>query len=118
MAGGFRIHEPAADLAVAAALASSIFDMALPHDAVVFGEISLSSDVRAVNRSEERMKEAAKLGFGRAISATPKGKSGDSLSQILPITAIRTLPDLISRVETAANGSGGPDSYEESAWAA
>lgn len=118
VAGGFRIHEPAADLAVAAAIASSIFDISLPHDAVVFGEISLSGDVRAVNRSEERMKEAAKLGFGRAISAAPNGKIAKSLSQILPITAIRTLPELITRVETAANGTGDMDSNEESAWAA
>ncbi|NNE58672.1 MAG: DNA repair protein RadA [Hellea sp.] len=118
VAGGFRINEPAADLAVAAAIASSVFDIALPHDAVVFGEISLSGDVRPVTRSEERMKEARKLGFGRAITAFLKGKNSQALSQILPIIRIKTLPDLISRVETSANGSGASDSHEETAWAA
>ncbi len=119
VAGGFRIHEPAADLAVAAAIASSVFDISLPSEAVVFGEISLSGDVRRSSRSEDRLKEAAKLGFNLAITAQPRGKTADSLSQILPITAIRTLPDLISRVETAANGGGSMDSSKsDSAWAA
>lgn len=119
VAGGFRILEPAADLAVAAAIASSIFDISLPAEAVVFGEISLSGDVRAVSRSEDRLKEASKLGFNMAITAEPRGKTADSLSQILSITAIRTLPDLISRVETAANGDGSMDSsVGDSAWAA
>jgi len=68
VAGGLRITEPAADLAAAAALASSALDQALPQDCVVFGEISLSGDVRPVGRTEARLKEAAKLGFGRALA--------------------------------------------------
>ena len=68
VAGGLRISEPAADLAAAAALASSALDTPLPQDCVVFGEISLSGDIRAVGRMEGRMKEAAKLGFGRALA--------------------------------------------------
>src|SRR5207253_9745934 len=67
VAGGLRITEPAADLAAAAALVSSALDRPLPQDCVVFGEISLSGDVRAVGRMEGRMREAAKLGFGRAL---------------------------------------------------
>jgi DNA repair protein RadA/Sms len=67
VAGGLRISEPAADLAAAAALASSAFDEALPQDCVVFGEISLSGEVRPVGRMETRLKEAAKLGFRRAL---------------------------------------------------
>jgi DNA repair protein RadA/Sms len=67
VAGGLRISEPAADLAAAAALASSALDQALPQDCVVFGEISLSGDVRAVSRMDSRLKEAAKLGFRRAL---------------------------------------------------
>ena len=118
VAGGLRINEPAADLAVAAAIASSVFDMPLPADAVVFGEISLSGDVRPVGRSDARMKEAAKLGFGRAIAPPPSGKSGESDPQILPIIAIKALPDLITRVETSANGPGVKESESDSAWAA
>lgn len=110
VAGGLRINEPAADLAVAAAIASSAFDMPLPSDAVVFGEISLSGDVRPVGRSDARLKEAAKLGFGRAIAPRPAKSKGKSAKKkphdVLPIIAIGALPDLISRVETSADGSG------------
>ena len=67
VAGGLRISEPAADLAAAAALASSALDVALPQDCVVFGEISLSGDIRPVSRMEARLKESAKLGFSRAL---------------------------------------------------
>ena len=67
VAGGLRVTEPAADLAAAAALASSALDVALPQDCVVFGEIGLSGDIRPVSRMESRMKEAAKLGFRRAL---------------------------------------------------
>ncbi|MEW6597168.1 MAG: DNA repair protein RadA [Pseudomonadota bacterium] len=68
VAGGLRITEPAADLAAAAALASSALDKPLPQDCVVFGEASLSGDVRQVSRMDSRLKEAAKLGFSRALA--------------------------------------------------
>jgi len=67
VAGGLRIQEPAADLAAAAALVSSLANAPLPVDAVYFGEISLSGAVRPVAQSSARLKEAAKLGFGRAV---------------------------------------------------
>src|SRR6185503_9372917 len=70
VAGGLRIIEPAADLAAAAALVSSALDVPLPQDCVVFGEVSLSGEVRPVGRMEARLKEAAKLGFGRALAAS------------------------------------------------
>lgn len=69
VAGGLRISEPAADLCAALALVSALTDTPLPRDCVVFGEISLSGDVRSVSRSEARLKEAAKLGFGSTITA-------------------------------------------------
>ena len=68
VAGGLRINEPAADLAAAAALISSALDMPLPQDCVVFGEISLSGEVRAVGRVEARLREAQKLGFDHALA--------------------------------------------------
>lgn len=74
VAGGLKISEPAADLAVAAALMSSLSQSPLPDETVVFGEISLSGDVRSVAQSDNRLKEAAKLGFSRAIM--PKSKKG------------------------------------------
>jgi DNA repair protein RadA/Sms len=67
VAGGLRIAEPAADLAAAAALVSSLVGVALPHDAVYFGEIALSGAVRSVGHVGLRLKEAAKLGFARAV---------------------------------------------------
>jgi DNA repair protein RadA/Sms len=66
VAGGLRIQEPAADLAVAAALMSALSGDPMPADAVVFGEIGLSGEVRAVAQRDLRLKEAAKLGFGQA----------------------------------------------------
>ncbi|MAK64547.1 MAG: DNA repair protein RadA [Maricaulis sp.] len=70
VAGGLKIAEPAADLAVAAAIVSSALDVALPGKGVVYGEISLSGDIRPVGRSDSRLKEAAKLGFTEAIAPT------------------------------------------------
>jgi DNA repair protein RadA/Sms len=67
VAGGLKISEPAADLAAAAALLSSFFGIALPHDSVYFGEISLSGAVRAAPLMTIRMREAQKLGFSQGI---------------------------------------------------
>lgn len=108
VAGGLRISEPAADLAVAAALISSALDCPLPPDCVIFGEISLTGDVRRPSRPEARLKEAAKLGFRRAIapphkkSASSKTKSpaSPSAQTLLPITPIKALLDLIDCVES------------------
>ncbi len=68
VAGGLRISEPAADLAVAAALVSARQDIPLPMDAVVFGEISLSGALRPIAQGEARLREAAKLGFVSAFA--------------------------------------------------
>ncbi len=67
VAGGASIEEPAADLAVACAIASSVVELSLPADMVVFGEIGLAGEVRAVPRCTPRLEEAAKLGFKRAL---------------------------------------------------
>ncbi|MDC7682011.1 DNA repair protein RadA [Asticcacaulis sp. BYS171W] len=68
VAGGLKINEPAADLAAAMALVSALLDQPLPKASVIFGEISLSGEVRGVSRMEARMKEALKLGFSNAIA--------------------------------------------------
>ncbi len=75
VAGGMKISEPAADLAVAAALLSAREDTALPADTVIFGEISLSGALRPAPQTENRLKEAQKLGFTSAI-APAGGKTG------------------------------------------
>jgi DNA repair protein RadA/Sms len=96
IAGGYRITEPAADLAVAAALVSSLASIALPHDCVYFGEVSLSGAVRPVAQTAQRLKEAEKLGFMKAVlpsgsSELPKGLSGQW-------SEIEGLPDLVVRI--------------------
>jgi DNA repair protein RadA/Sms len=65
--GGMRINEPAADLAVAVAIASSYRDVPVPEDCVLVGEIGLSGELRSVGQAERRLNEAAKLGFRRCI---------------------------------------------------
>jgi DNA repair protein RadA/Sms len=77
VAGGLRISEPAADLAVAAALISSATDVPVEADLAVFGEIGLSGEIRPVGQTEARAKEAAKLGFTGALmpSGAPGGRN-------------------------------------------
>jgi DNA repair protein RadA/Sms len=95
VAGGLKISEPAADLAAAAALISSAFDTPLPEDAVVFGEVSLSGDIRQVGRMDLRLKEAQKLGFARAMM--PHGGSGLDGTTII---GLKRLEDLVAQLST------------------
>ena len=74
VAGGMRVTEPAADLAVAAALLSAREDKPLGQETVVFGEISLSGGLRPAGKTENRLKEAEKLGFSAAVLPTAKKK--------------------------------------------
>ena len=74
VAGGVKINEPAADLAVAAALISSVMDRPCPKNAVFFGEVGLAAEIRRVAQPEQRLKEASKLGFDRAIMPALKSK--------------------------------------------
>ncbi len=89
VAGGLKISEPAADLAVAAALLSAREDAALPAETVIFGEISLSGALRPVGQTENRLKEAQKLGFTTALSPSggkPGGAAGMTLNQFSDLT--------------------------------
>ncbi|MFP6771772.1 MAG: DNA repair protein RadA [Alphaproteobacteria bacterium] len=98
VAGGLRIGEPAADLAVAAALVSSMMEVPVPVEAVLFGEISLSGEVRGVAQAELRLKEAAKLGFTKAMTPpTRSGRSGQKGAgkSSLRISEISRLPELV-----------------------
>jgi DNA repair protein RadA/Sms len=80
VAGGMRVTEPAADLAVAAALLSAREDIAIPPETVIFGEISLSGAARPVGQTENRLKEAQKLGFTTALlPANSKSGSGGGM---------------------------------------
>lgn len=67
IAGGIRMNEPAVDLGIVLAIISSYKEMPVPDDLICFGEVGLSGEVRAVNLAEQRIAEAAKLGFSRVI---------------------------------------------------
>lgn len=93
VAGGLKISEPAADLAVASALLSAREDISLPADTVVYGEISLSGALRPVSQAENRLKEAQKLGFTRALAPSNAKQSAVTDIQVTQIA------DLVSFVE-------------------
>ena len=99
IAGGIRISEPAADLAVAAALISSQTGQAVQGNTVFFGEVGLSGEIRTVSQPDVRIKEAAKLGFEQAMIPAPpkrskKGKKQDN--NPLKIRQIDHLDDLVT----------------------
>jgi len=78
VAGGVRLTEPAVDLGIALALSSSLLDRAVPADTLIFGEVGLTGEVRAVSQPELRLKEGYKLGFRRALLAErQKERLGD-----------------------------------------
>ncbi|MGF1593404.1 MAG: DNA repair protein RadA [Kiloniellaceae bacterium] len=105
VAGGLRIGEPAADLAVAAALVSAASGQEVPEQTVIFGEIGLSGEIRPVSQVELRLKEAAKLGFTRAWIAPRRkqapGKAGGkpgAAAEGLTVEEIPHLQDLVDRL--------------------
>ncbi|WP_423142556.1 DNA repair protein RadA [Parablastomonas sp. CN1-191] len=97
VAGGYRLADPAADLAVAAALVSALADKPLGSDAVWFGEVSLAGEIRPVAHSGLRLRESAKLGFARAFGP-PDGASGVKETRYQPLTL---LPNLVDRIMAA-----------------
>ncbi len=97
VAGGYRISEPAADLAVAAALISSLSGNPLPHRSVHFGEISLSGSVRPVAQAGLRIKEAAKLGFNSATMPKTTGAQ-NPVAKGFDIFEVDELAELAARI--------------------
>ncbi len=96
--GGVKITEPGVDLAILCAIVSSFKDQPLDQKTVIFGEIGLAGEVRPVQRGQERLKEAAKLGFTRAI--IPKANQAKQKIkdiEILPVETLSQALDLIKR---------------------
>lgn len=93
IAGGIRINEPAADLAVAAALISALSGEPLPPETVFFGEIGLAGEIRQVAQPDLRLKEASKLGFEKAVIPQSK-KKGGGLEKIMDVNAIAHVQDV------------------------
>ena len=85
VAGGVRLEEPAADLGVAAAIASSLHDLVMDATSVLIGEVGLGGEVRGVSKLELRLRESVKMGFTRAI--VPK----ISLQGLVPVPGLEIL---------------------------
>lgn len=93
--GGLRVQEPAVDLAIVAALASSVVDRPLPSRAIFLGELGLGGEVRPVSQAERRLAEAAKLGMTQAFlsdRAVPRRVPDD-----MEVIGVRTISDVLSR---------------------
>src|SRR3954453_16105509 len=94
VAGGYRISDPAADLAVAGALVSALSERPVAAEAVAFGEVALSGELRPVAHGALRLKESAKLGFEKAL--VPASLKGEKTP--LGLTAFRTLGELVDHL--------------------
>jgi DNA repair protein RadA/Sms len=94
--GGVKITEPGADLAVLLAIVSSLRNRPLPEKTVVFGEVGLAGEVRPVQRGQERLKEAAKLGFARAV--IPKANRPKQAIAGLEIVAVERVDEAVDAV--------------------
>ena len=94
IAGGYRLADPAADLAVAAALVSALADKPLPMKSAWFGEVSLAGEIRPVAHAELRMREAAKLGFARGYGPSDT-KTGSSTIDYRGLGQLANLVDQV-----------------------
>jgi len=95
--GGVRIGETAADLAVLLAILSSLRDRPLPGDLVVFGEVGLAGEIRPVQNGPDRLREAAKHGFKRAVA--PAANAGRDERRLLEVQAVGTLAEAIAAID-------------------
>src|SRR6202012_5030390 len=96
--GGVKITEPAADLAVLLAIHSSMRNKALPKGLIVFGEVGLAGEIRPSPRGQERLKEAAKLGFSAALIS--KAIAQKQPIDCLQVIAVERIEQAIDRVRT------------------
>ena len=101
VAGGIRIVEPAADLAIALAVASSLMDRGVDSELIALGEIGLSGEVRSVGQSDRRLREAARLGFGKAMMT---GRGADKLAESAGMEVVA-----VSSVRAAIDAAFGPE---------
>jgi len=95
--GGVKVNETSADLALLAAVVSSFRNRALPQDLVIFGEVGLSGEIRPVPSGQERIYEAAKHGFTRAL--VPKGNAPRKPVEGMKVIPVTKLSDALSALE-------------------
>ncbi len=97
VAGGLKIAEPAADLGIIAAVVSSVQEQPVPETMAMFGEISLTGELRAVGRSELRLREASRLGFSSCVLP----KSGSSALNVPEGMELHSSPDIVHAMRCA-----------------
>ena len=102
--GGLQIGEPAADLAVAVAVASSRHDRPVAADVALIGEVGLSGELRAVGQLGARLREAAKLGFGRCIVPRTVRQPADGYPAGIQVIGARSLSEAIEHALLPQNG--------------
>jgi DNA repair protein RadA/Sms len=108
VAGGVRVLEPAADLPMVLALASSYLNRAFFPDAIAVGEVGLGGEVRGTSRVDERLKEAAKLGFRRAV--VPASNAPAAAHTGLQVEPVRNLSQAVALLRGQEGGGGAPES--------
>jgi DNA repair protein RadA/Sms len=99
--GGLRVQEPSADLAVAVALASSVYDRALPSDAIFLGEVGLAGEIRPISLADRRLGEAERMGMRRAFLAersVPRGTRKSAGGSRIEAVGVRSVADLFERL--------------------
>ena len=94
--GGLRLDEPSSDLAVALALVSSLKDTPIREDTIVFGEIGLAGELRAVSQAQARIMEAARLGFTRCILPQHNLKGLRSVPENMELIGVRSVREAVS----------------------
>jgi DNA repair protein RadA/Sms len=96
IAGGLRVNDPAIDLAILTAVLSSTLDMAVDHNVCMAGEVGLSGEIRPVNRIEQRIQEAEKLGFTRML--VPRMKGLENLKVNIRLTPVRKVEEAFKQL--------------------
>ncbi len=95
--GGLQVEEPAADLATAVAIASSVRDKPVAADLAIVGEVGLSGEVRAVSQMAARLKEAAQLGFRRCLVPKTRRRGGEPLPEGIETIPVRSVAEAVEK---------------------
>ena len=120
VAGGFRVSEPAADLPVVLAMASSLLNRALKNDLAAFGEVGLSGEVRPAPQAQRRVQEAARLGFSRCIlpAANREQVNPPPGMQLVYVNSIReAVQNALPERHSSGGGQIPPELRQETAMA-
>jgi DNA repair protein RadA/Sms len=112
IAGGLKVAEPAVDLAIAVALASSFKDRPVDPSLVLAGEVGLAGEVRSVHQTDRRLKEALRMGFTRAL--IPGAPAGGNDRPAIELTEVRTVREAVDHaLYRPDGGSGEADAFAE-----